>query len=163
MKRRWITRGILIGLLLLCVGAWTWSASNFGLVAYQFNSGFIGCATKWGAVRIVLNTKESVSDEGGWHANHSITRDSTPDHDYPTHITHWFPVRPSDRDPGVLWILGFSCADNPTFHALQIPYWFFVVLLSSILFFVWRKTRPKVKGLAFPVGDAESPAPEHVE
>ena len=41
--------------------------------------------------------------------------------------------------------------ENGEIYVVFVPYWFLILIFLMILFFVWRKTRPQVKGRAFPV------------
>ena len=36
-------------------------------------------------------------------------------------------------------------------HVLKAPWWFLILVFSAILYVVWRKTRPRGTGRAFPV------------
>ena len=58
------------------------------------------------------------------------------------------------HDPGwhtdFLWF-SFSRVGYDEFE-LAVPYWFLILIFSAVLFFVWRKTRPKLNPkMAFPV------------
>ena len=48
-------------------------------------------------------------------------------------------------------LLGFSTNNSDAAKHLAIPFWFPTSLSAAVLWFAWRKTRPKVKGRAFPV------------
>ena len=44
------------------------------------------------------------------------------------------------------------------FWDVKIPLWFPTLLSTLLLWFVWRKTRPRLEGRAFPVEPAKTPA-----
>src|ERR1035437_4189762 len=121
MKRRWIIRIIFILPILLCVVGWVWSGTHFSRIEYGvYGHWWIACDLRYGVVDVMV--ARSGVDGGGWYC---VTRP------YPN--ARFWPVNS---------IFGFGYY-GPS-HKVVMPIWFLIFLFSLVLFFVWRKTRPKI-------------------
>ena len=135
MKRRWIIRSIFMLPILLCIVGWEWSATHsFGML-YSHYDYFFCCNTYWGCVSATYQRFDLTSQPGAW----DFAINST-DHHFlwaSANFTHQF--------------LGFAYKVEPHLYTLVAPYWFLILVFSGVLWIVWRRTRPKPKGGAFPV------------
>ncbi len=137
MLRRWIIRIIFMLPILLCVGGWGWSAKHDGRLEYHRHGHWFGGGTLWGFVCVNYGPPslgEIASD--GW-----ICRI------YPRTEVHFWPRLFTDH----FSFLGFGYYSGFSITTIEVPYWFLILVFSALLFVVWRKTRPPVKGRAFPV------------
>jgi hypothetical protein len=135
MKRRWIIRNFFIGLLLLCVGGWVWSAAHYSWITFYHGGKNLDFSSKWGVVRVVWS--ENVGTENDWACGNSTTD-----------ITHFWPTGASDTPS-----FYYEHVVEYHYRYVNVPHWFLILLSSAVLFVVWRKTRLPVNGHAFPVGD----------
>jgi len=140
MKRRWIIRSFFIALLGLCVSAWI--------------------ATFYRTLSAVYNDIPTVSI-GSTRGNLWMFYFSMPS---PSHSHGLFlSILPFGMDrtyyeDDLHHLIGFAWGslnvmlppDTPA-KVLRIPFWFPTALSAGLLWFVWRKTRPKADGRAFPV------------
>ena len=135
MKRRWIIRSIFMVPLLLCIVGWGWSANHGGRIAYCYGNKAITYGTEWGCFEIGYMLR---SPSDGWHCGASEL------------APHFLPPHS---------ILGFVSSSYAVmdWHVMLLPYWFLILVFSSVLFFVWCKTQTKPKGGAFPVEVASKP------
>ena len=153
--KRWIIRSFFIGLLLLCVGGWRWSYFFCESLAYQQPRTLNPAENKYVEVsggNLLLMTYVPFSD------------DATP---WPVGWTYYH--RHRDRDD-VNWEKRFDSWEGPRFlgfhffykasprpaignadRGIQVPFWFPTTISAALLWLVWRKTRSKAKGRAFPV------------
>ena len=137
MKRRWIIRVIFMLPILLCVVGWVWSSTHNGVIDFSRDGRGIELASSYGAVTGVLDL-----DAEKWHDGWYRTVRPIPG-------VHFWP----EGTFGLRSFLGltyFSNKAGSNFY-IDVPYWFLILIFSAPLFFVWRKTRPLVKGRAFPV------------
>ena len=135
MKRRWFIRSFFILPILLCFVGWGWSVGHRTSVIRTFGSHLITFETETGYVSV---EDEAFPDTGTrWlHATVEVE-------------PNIYELRGIVPPQHVICELGyFGQAD---LRIIYVPYWFLIVLLSSVLFLVWRRTHPKPKGGAFPV------------
>ncbi len=124
--------------ILLCLGAWGWSRSHRTGIEYGHHDRFAGCVSVWGTVDVQWGTTYRPLPDGLWcYAS-------------PEPISHFWPV-----DSMFDSILGFAYSHTSTrldtYYLLGVPWWFLILVFSAILYLVWRKTRPRRTGRAFPV------------
>jgi hypothetical protein len=144
MKRRWIIRGFFISLLLLCVGGWVWS-SKLGLEIGYCGGHTSDVPDMW-EYRVDCVRGEIVF---GWLEHFDSTqplgwsfRGSNPNSIY------WH----EDGD----FYLGFLYQSSYGLLQIAIPFYFPTTISTALVVFVWRKTRPPLKGGAFPVEAAKA-------
>jgi len=132
MKRRWVIRLIFILPILLCLGGWGWSFTHNGRIEMGRGGIWGSCGTIWGSVTIQY---DHYAPPIGLQCD--VYRESE------AHLL----LHPD------IGFLGFGYSGPPYGpHALFMPYWFLILVFSSVLFIVWRRTRPKVNpATAFPV------------
>jgi len=139
MIRRWIIRSFFIGLLLLCVGGWL-SSYYCPIEGVYHKTCTLACWTSNGYLWV------------GY---------SNPGNDYGTFVRVYRPVKlPGGKDLDAIMYyrihhsLGFAYGEQPSPYHSQIfciPFWFPTVMFAGFICLVWRKTRPKSGGRAFPV------------
>ena len=140
MKKRWIIRSFFISLLVFCVGAWVGSYSQYACVQYigTSNALFFGGECGW-----------------LWFGNYG----SRPIGSSPWDFAHLraSQVRTRQQYLSTDWHrAGFAWKSNSKLREFTawIPLWFTTLLALLLLLLVWRKTRPKMAGRAFPVEPA---------
>ena len=136
----WIIRSFFIGLLLLCVGEWGLSYKYWrGITYVDHEWHFWEAHCNWGQIH--LNWYKIVSSEFGWKVVA-------------------FPAESGDANDlfyGHSYHLGFGFVNEKMWGQEQrvvlitIPFWCPTTLCAALLWLVWRKTRPKAVGRAFPV------------
>ena len=136
--KRWIIRSLFIGLLLLCVGGYGFSYIRGCEVADTFNKVW-GVQSGWGKLHLSWFGISSFS--GLWVNDFPV--DAGYDLEYVDHFHSHY-------------CLGFFIRFEPDRTLFTIPFWFPTTISALLLWWVWRKTRPPVKGRAFPV---EPPIP----
>ncbi len=123
--------------ILLCLGAWGWSRSHSTWIGYGHHGRFVMCESWWGSADVQWGTNTGEPD--GWWCQIEPQ----------TYAQFWPDYR------GVNSFLGFRYSDRHnmthTSTRLGAPWWFLIIVFSAILFVVWRKTRPRGTGRAFPV------------
>jgi hypothetical protein len=133
---RWIIRGMAIALVTLCVTAWVGSY-------WEEVGGYRGSGHRLFAAEIVYG-KIGLGE----------TRDLELDHS-PSWHWYWYVVHPEDSHTSYpstdYQFLGFVYEPRPSQWIVIIPLWFPTLLSTMLLWFVWRKTRPKYSGNGFPV------------
>ena len=139
MKKRWLIRSLFL-LPLLCVVA-VWVGSCFGRIDVEMAVGSRGLGLS--SVQGLLSVQELPFRISRSHLD--FKRGANADlwwRDHPTglHIGRIFDI------PGSL--------------VLIFPLWLPTLLLLGLLWFVWRKTRTKVAGRAFPVEPKETHLPD---
>ena len=142
--KRWIIRSFFIGLLLLCVGGWATSYASWWDIEYHDNlpTTFTwAVGSSWGRLWIIRK-HDVYSYFGGYLPRELETYMSSVD--VPYEIERQFEFLPH-------YVFGFCFNSDERLHGIAIPYWFPTTLSASLLCWVWRKTRPKAKGGAFPV------------
>ncbi len=133
MLRRWIIRNCFIALCVVCVATWVGSYWRF------FELGYHGDIEYSGGIQS--------GRLGGWRVIIGPP---------PYHAWLWSSSRPApwqdDADSTKFHLLGFAVYYVPSWYTtITIPLWFPTLLSAVLLWFVWRKTRPKLVGKAFPV------------
>ena len=157
MKRRWFIRIVFMLPILLCLAGWGWSGTHHGVIAYRHNGrNVVGCDSFSGIV-IVNYGWYGEARYNGWYYEVNSTA-----------TAHFWP-----KDaPHFQYVLGFGfrqlevtkVGDGTVtyIYDLAVPFWFFIVVFSAVLFFVWRKTRPKINPKsAFPV-ELDKPTAEQM-
>ena len=140
MIKRWLFRSFFIGLLVLCVGAWVisrWWTSEFTYLGTSYD----GATLADGRIGFGQNHSPSTF-RTGWHQ------------DFRPNVRGYWSV--SDLSPN-LHGLGFSCYHDSGRWDIIIPLWLPTLLLAGLNWFVWRKTKPKPVGRAFPIEPATKP------
>ena len=139
--KRWIIRSFFIGLLLLCVGGWLVSFKVGWVVGYNnvHNHNEYEMVVHWGKIRFsFLDGHHAVAFvPDGWF------QDTFPA--YPLKGTN------ADADLYGRKFVGFESGEVGRRQWISIPFWFPTTISAAFLWLVWRKTRPKPKGRAFPV------------
>jgi hypothetical protein len=135
MKRRWIIRSFFIGLLVLCVGGWVGSYWDAGEITYSGRNVWYA-AFHWGKLHLMW-AYDPARANGGWDA---FTRPASADTDAALIAGY-----------GGHYYLGFFLKIGPDENYVAIPFYFPTLISAALLWLVWRKTRPKAKGRAFPV------------
>jgi hypothetical protein len=140
MHRRWLIR--LPFLLALAFFAAVWVISHFGRFSlYKYSGGHIW---ELGAVEGLV-----FSGESGLYP----LLDSPPRIQF---VRGW-KARQLFPDPPTL---GFYCGRWPRFSdsfGIAFPLWLPTLLSALLLWLVWRKTRPKLAGNAFPIEPTAKP------
>ena len=127
MFRRWIIRSLFLVPLVCVVGLWVtsyWKCLEFS----HIGRGIYESRTDWG--RVFIFHMEAHSSPVGWHA--------------------WIGT------PSPNWNFWFEMDSRvvPTYgHCISVwvPLWLPTLLLLGLNWFIWRTTRPKPKGRAFPI------------
>jgi hypothetical protein len=128
MVKRWIIRGLFMLPLLIVVVGWGWSSRHSGSIEYAHHGQYVRCGTEWGGVFIVSGNRTRNTD--GW--------------EFSTIRLRSFDLLPP-RFTVVYYFLGFGLhSPIGTAEKLLVPYWFLLLLIGTILFLVWRKTRPTI-------------------
>jgi hypothetical protein len=133
MVRRWIIRSFAILLVVACSVMWVRSYSFITGGYAQSGRYAVNIGASRG--RLFVGWVENGGGMDGFHySNHARSGlDYLPDHDF----------------------LGFSVQtyrfNARFFRSCGIPFWFVIVIFSTVLFFVWRKTRKVNPATAFPV------------
>ena len=127
MRKRWLIRGLALTVLTLCVVAWVGSYwSSIALYNKDFeitlSRGRVLCALDGPSATTDLEMR--VKDSYDW--------------------SEW------DRRVDV-WFFGFTADYRAEVIQWTIPLWFPTLLAALVLWLVWRKTRAKPVGGAFPV------------
>jgi hypothetical protein len=137
MLRRWLIRALFILPILLCVVGWVWSGTHFSWTKYSHEGSYVACTASRGVICVKFDGRGT---SNGWACGVD-SRDA-----------HFWPVDyPDSRS-----YLGFrfACFDEMARYdyLFAVPFWFLIIVSSAVLFFVWRKTRPKINPkTAFPV------------
>jgi hypothetical protein len=131
MKRRWIIRGLFIGLLLLCVVGWLWTFNSGGYLR-----GEVWAIHLWaGDITVARWASGPAKSDFQLYFERSMLRGQ------------W-------RQQG---LLGFRVQKGPLGMAVGVPFWFLIATSSAIVWLVLRKTRPKIDpAKAFPVEAKQS-------
>jgi len=141
--RRWTIRSIFVLPVLFCAVGWLVSAHYFITVSYFPRGQGVLFGTYSGIAYLWFRPSNGVSH--GWHI--SCSRNAG--------WTYWPP-----KDLNLFLGFGhFYEKGDPfwgTMRSYTFPYLLPLVIFSAFLFFVWRRTRPKLSpATAFPVGGAE--------
>src|ERR1035437_9628380 len=144
MKRRWIIRSFFIGLLLLCVGGWVWSYKYGWIFRYSRHNGG-SVRSHWGKIHLTWM-------DDSWAP-------------FPTERWHIYPADAAIDANYIKYIhnghyshhcLGFFITIEADSMFVVIPFWFPTTISAALLWLVWRWTRPRVQGRAFPVEIAKA-------
>ena len=129
MKRRWFIRSLFMLPILLCLIGWGWSAGYLSGVKYQGQGWRVRLAMRGGMIEV-----EHWRDDFGQRGLHLVN--------WPGPLCFW---------PGMGHHLGFGYLYGSYEKHIALPFWFLILVFSGLLWFVWRQTRPKPNGGAFPV------------
>jgi hypothetical protein len=125
--KRWIIRTFFIGLLLLFAGGWVGSYKYGWEVGYRNNNTWV-LEVNRGRIDLDWWDSFNIHEEQGWYGRSAYAQ-------VPINYDHlgffWM------NEAGIIW--------------LSIPFWFPTTVSAALLWWVWRKTRPKPVGRAFPV------------
>ena len=136
MVKRWLIRGVFMLPILLCAGGWVESYGHWDQLSYQGSRG--GAFSSVGGV-VSVGYIAIDAQSSGWQ----FSRASLP------------PIsrRILDRRNGLFlgFAYGHSAAVDYEAYWAYIPYYFPLLLFSGVLLIVWRKTRARQAGGAFPV------------
>jgi hypothetical protein len=149
MFRCWLIRGTTLTLLTLCVVAWVGSYFQSAYVQYMGGGRLTSVRGECGLVWVSV-TNDSRYITGQWDYDHAAA-------EY-TLIRSWY-QETDFRGLGFAY-RGYESGSlgGPTrVRQIWIPLWFPTLVSTLLLFLVWRKTRPKYHGNAFPI---EPPANE---
>jgi len=163
MKHRWVIRGIFIALLALSVGGWMTSAwylcsagvwyGNRGICAYTHCGCVNLCFIQFGSDTIGGNGYDvSVKRQPGarfWPEAGTLER------------YHWVIGFNYEFTGGgkIVLIDGRTNGTSTAYRTLTLSYWVLILLSTAALWFVWRKTRPKLDpSTAFPVEVRPTPS-----
>jgi len=134
MVRRWIIRSVALMLLTLCVVVWVGSYWIGVGVTYRgadvYDMGILHGKICSGNLNVI-----SMRAPQGVHF----------------FLLHHYPGLLLGGEDREYYFLGFWCLKNPRGAELEIPIYFPTLLSVFLLWFVWRKTRAKAAGKAFPV------------
>jgi hypothetical protein len=137
VKKRWLIRSIFIGLLTLCVGTWVgsyWQGIGIDYGGTERNLGLTGAD---GEAVLAAEDNDPFGSVLGWHFYrfNRAARSGT-GYEYAQYRLLGF---------------GFEKVVRPTCWFVWVPLWFPILLFALLLWFVWRKTKAKPVGRAFPV------------
>jgi hypothetical protein len=149
MGKRWFIRSIFILPILLCVVGWGWSVNHAGGIAYQGSENYFGCITYAGKFSVCY--EPDLRQNFGW--NWWAWR-QTPDWGESDLSSNDNPEIANDNVKiafaGFRFEKGIFGSEATEQYLGSIPFWFLILIFSISLYFVWRKTKPKI-GAAFPV------------
>ena len=135
--KRWLIRSVFMLPLLLCVVGWGWSGSQRTWIDYCPHDRVVDCDSLWGVVGVQWGTLTGQPD---WWV-YGTTETSN--------AQFWPTYRSVDSFLGFRYFHARTTTRSTT--RLQAPLWFLIIVFSAILYVVWRKTRPRGTGRAFPV------------
>ena len=145
MVRRWLIRSLALTLLTLCVVAWVGSYFESMMVTFGGNTR-LWCSSLRGGELDLTYQNQSPIPFSGWAVefdqcdgvDRAVTRAT-------------YEAMPHQ-------LLGFAWRPHKEYWVdLMIPLWFPTMLAAGLFWLIWRKTRPKYSGRAFPVEPAEIP------
>jgi hypothetical protein len=150
MRRRWIIRSLLLGLLVICGCGWLFS-HFYWTDLYHANTSSVpnsvwACGIGHG--RLYVMTDHYYGAVGGWHFR------CEPHDSIPTMIKLRL-VSPSTMG-FTFRRFGGTPETPPVDYFLAIPFWSATTISAFLLWWAWRKPRPTALGPAFPV-DAAAP------
>ena len=132
MFRRWLIRGLALTLLTLCVVAWVGSYWLM-VCAGHWGEREVLIQVEWGRIGLSCSNADRPSNWGVIH--------------YPAASNVWLL---SDTRVRFHW-LGFTLRYDFRGFGGTVPMWFSTLLGFLLFCLVWRKTRAKPAGGAFPV------------
>jgi len=146
MKFRWLIRGFAIALLTLCLSCWGWSYLHSVNIEYDvLLRRHYWLKTHIGGIH--FGFADHLTFSRGWRFTH-----------------HGAFLLPEDPSYARLWgmpsgkrFLGFYYDRGIGGHLfIAIPFWFPSLLSAGLLWFAWRKTRPKMwRGFPVEVPDRQ--------
>jgi hypothetical protein len=142
MKKRWIIRGIFIGLLTLCVVAWV--GSYRGVVGVKYGAGtshYYHLIVEFGWIRLLHTTTIYPAPAWQWYLVSANRRAVQEVYESVPHRFMGF---------GFMWVR----SGGPGGWDVFIPMYFPTLVSALLLWFVWRKTRAMPVGGGFPVESA---------
>jgi hypothetical protein len=127
MFRPWLIRSLFTLPILLCLAGWGWGAGRYSFVRYVHDGAFVGASPSFAAVTVDVVWASSEPDGWDWD-------------DSPSSRSRLWPP----GNPELPSFLGFGFGFGAHGYALafSVPDWFLILILSGVLFLVWRKTRP---------------------
>jgi len=141
-QQRTIIRGLFMLPISLCIVGWGWSFRHNGAIWFsRYRGPYLICYTEDGYIGLKYGGRDG---PGGYpfSGGSGFDCEVTTDGGFPNFWPGYGPNR----------VLGFSfLKDMPSQIKATVPYWFLILIFSGVLWIVWRKTRPKPKGGAFPV------------
>lgn len=143
MTRRWFIRGLALTLLTICVVAWAGSYGGSAGVEH-LNHWWYQISVAYGRISIERHAHPLFAPYTGWHTWFLASGRLL------VYQVAWTEL---DRD-AVFHFAGFSIGSRIGPEAttwVHVPLWFVSVILTSLLWFVWRRTKPKSKAMGFPV------------
>ena len=146
MKKHWLIRNIFIGLLALCAVFWAGSYWRATEISHDGVLGTAGESLRMSDGRISIDKYYIVDDPSATQPKWTYSSESfSPE---AARARGWdFYERSKYR------CLGFSLEP---WSSATIPLWFPTLLFALLLWFVWRKTKAKPVGGAFPVEPAKA-------
>ncbi len=149
MTRRWLIRICFMLPILLCVGGWVWGFARYDyVIRFHDNNYFVEVGSGTGAICIRQggDMRADASHPEAWLCGE---RESDPRF-WPTQA----PTDVLDFSGFHAWGLSIGKAHERwrgVVYILMVPDWLLLIVFSAALLFVWRRTRPRQPGRAFPV------------
>lgn len=146
MWRRWIIRGLFVGLLVVCAGAWVRSQRHFD-----------GVFGTWGknAMNVRSGSGKLCVSVGRW-----LEPRDQPSLEKLTQDIEWgHPIKLYGESRDVLGFAGgtWRVEDEGDFWFFGQPYWFLTAVIAGLVLLVWRKTGKAKAGRGFPVEPCVKP------
>ena len=144
MTRRWLIRCLFLLPILLCLAGYAWSVVHNGWLVWNHAGDTFELTTGSGVIQ--LEWMESGAGAAGWHAWSYAVPPSFYFSDARAPGSSFLSFRFYYRVPSTF-------PGAPTYQsALQVPYWFLLLLFSALFYLVWRKTPPTLNPKsAFPI------------
>ena len=143
MFRRWLIRSFLIGLCVICIGAWVGSYWRSLEVVWGNNipGHWIVILGLSNGMTVFYLDRASGLPPPGWFCYYALSTPSSP-----VDLARFFA---GSYACAPFHLLGFSY--HPAQKCVTIPLWFPTLLSASLLWFAGRKTKRKPIGGAFPI------------
>ncbi len=143
MVWRWVIHGVFIFLILLCAGGWVESYGHVDYFGWCRDRYAYDISSRAGSMTLLYSVTlayiTDARDPVGWRWDRA-------------------PIMPENRslfrqDPRVFCGFGYGHAEGALSDErwVAVPYYFLILVFSGVLLIVWRKTRPRKVGGAFPV------------
>ena len=147
MIRRWLIRSFFIAFVVICVGAWVGST--------LYDDGL-----SWGSRGRLWRCEGGVGSSGG-RCSLAVTWGEFGGGSRGWSFLHQCHKGPISHLNGVDYTfagfrLQYSTVGYSMYEA-EIPFWFLTLVCACLLWFVWRKTKPKPLGGAFPIEPSAKP------
>lgn len=143
MIRRWLIRSLALLLLTLCVVAWVGSYWHAIEIDHDDETSISLIMGKGRAAFFLAYPSDKPPS---WHPGWRLPT-------YPIDVINWS----GDSD-----VIGFRFHHSRRGWSLMIPLYFPTLLSAFLLWLVWRKTRAKPIGGAFPVEAKSNPTPHNL-